>query len=716
MDQTLPKEFKLRDEFAPSSYRDWRALAEVDLKGVPFEKKLITKTYENIDLEPLYTKEHLEILKNIEQFPGFTKFLRGSKPDGSSVNTWFIAQGLIHPLAENFNKLLLDSLLRGQTAVVLPLDKTTKLGLDADYGKPGETGDGGVSISGTGSLSRAFLGVDLTACPLFVSTGFSPFVFLSILKGYSIKEGVEFNKINGSVSADPVTFLFENGEMPVSIDEAYSQLATSIRFLESENSGLRTIGINGATYVEKGASAVQELGISMSLAVEAICRLSELGIDPATIPQKMIFNFGTSTNLFMEIAKFRAARILFSEVLSSFNLPSDSVKMFAAAKTSGYYHSFVDPYVNMLRVTTQAFSAIIGGVDLIETLPFDSSFEQPDEFSNRIARNTQIILSEESHLNHVIDAAGGSFYVETLTAQIVDNAWSYFREIEDQGGIYKAVIAGKIQSDISGLAQKRVKDVATRKTVIVGVNSYANVKEEVKQPMVFDARKIYDLRAAYLQKLRVSGNGGIHSSILKDLEDVKNEKDGVNKLKLASSLAAKGATLGEIFSHMSNSAVSETVEPITVKRPAHDFEQLRIRASAHKRKNGSLPKLYLFNVGPVKQHKARADFSRGFFEAGGFEVTYGQGVSEVSAGVEAAVASGAQVFVLCSTDDTYPELVPQFVKAIKQIDKDAICILAGYPKDQVEAHKQTGIDEFIFVGANVVQVINNIFDRMGVEK
>ncbi|MBK7264800.1 MAG: hypothetical protein IPI12_00310 [Ignavibacteriales bacterium] len=156
MDQTLPKEFKLRDEFAPSSYRDWRALAEADLKGVPFEKKLITKTYENIDLEPLYTKEHLEILKNIEQFPGFTNFLRGAKPDGSSVNPWLIAQSLTHPLAENFNKLLLDSLQRGQTAVVLPLDKTTKLGLDADYGKPGETGEGGVSISGTGSLARIF--------------------------------------------------------------------------------------------------------------------------------------------------------------------------------------------------------------------------------------------------------------------------------------------------------------------------------------------------------------------------------------------------------------------------------------------------------------------------------------------------------------------------------------------------------------------------------
>lgn len=716
MDQTLPKEFKLRDEFAPSSYRDWKALTEVDLKGVPFEKKLITKTYENIDLEPLYTKEHLEILKNIEQFPGFSNFLRGAKPDGSSVSPWLIAQSLTYPLAENFNKLLLDSLQRGQTAVVLPLDKTTKLGLDADYGKPGETGNGGVSISGTGSLSRAFQGVDLTTCPLFVSAGFSPFVFLSLLKGYSTKEGIEFYKINGSVNADPVTFLFENGELPVSMDEAYSQLATSIKFLESENSNLRTVGIDGASYIEKGASAVQELGISMSLAVEAICRLSELGIDTATIPQKMIFNFGTSTNLFMEIAKFRAARILFAEVLSSMNLPSTDAKMFAAAKTSSYYHSFVDPYVNMLRVTTQAFSAIIGGVDLIETLPFDSSFAQPDEFSNRIARNTQIILSEESHLNHVIDAAGGSFYVETLTAQLVDTAWSYFREIEEQGGIYKAVVAGKIQADISSLAQKRVKDVATRKTVIVGVNSYANVKEEVKQPSIFDAQKIYDLRAAYLQKLRVSGNGGIHSDILSDLENVKNEKDGAGKLKLASALAAKGATLGEIFSHLTHSSVPEKIEPLTTLRPAYEFEQLRLRASAFKRKNGNLPKLFLFNVGPVKQHKARADFSRGFFEAGGFEVIYGPGVNDIASGVDSAISSGAKVFVLCSTDDTYPELVPQFVKTIKQINNDALCILAGYPKDQVESHKQNGIDDFIFVGANVVQVINNIFDRTGVEK
>ncbi len=715
MNERLPEKLELRELFPPSDHAEWKRTAEVDLKGVPFEKKLVTKTYEGIDLQPLYTREHLEKLPLNEQFPGLVNYLRGATAAGNSNGSWLIAQSLSHPYAENFNKLLIDALNKGQNAIFLPLDVTARLGLDADYGKVGETGKDGVSISGIGSLSRALNGVDIKACPFFVNAGASPVAFLSIFSAWLKNEGISLSDISGAVYADPVSTLFETGRLTLSFDEVYGQTASSISFLNGINSAIKVAGVDAAAYSGNGASAVQELGIAIASASEMILRGKMHGLEPGLIASSLFFRFGISTNLFMEIAKFRAARLVFAELLDQFGVDK-STPLFMAARTTPYYHSTIDPYVNMLRVTTQAFSAVSGGVNVIETLPFDHLFSEGDEFSNRIARNTQLILSEESHLDHVTDPAGGSYYVETLTYELAEKAWDYFMEIESTGGVVASLLSGKIQNDIKAVAEKRVKDVATRRSVMVGVNQYANVKEVIKKQSKPDPKEVHDKRAEWLQRLRVLGSSGHHDAILVDLEKVKNETDFITRFELSVDLASKGATLGEIFSHLKSG--SEIVEcPLAqVERPALQFEYLRLRASAYKDRTGSAPKLYLFSMGTVKQHKARADFSRGFFEAGGFEVITGSPAISITDGVTGAVASGAKVFVLCSTDETYPELVPAFVKEIKTAVPDALCILAGYPKDQVEDHKRSGIDNFIFLGADVVAVISSIFDKTGVEK
>jgi len=715
MNERLPEKLELGELFPPSDHAEWKRTAEVDLKGIPFEKKLVTKTYEGIDLQPLYTREHLENIPLNEQFPGLLNYLRGATASGNSNGSWLIAQSLTHPYAENFNRLLLDALNKGQNAIFLPLDVTARLGLDADYGKVGETGKDGVSISGIGSLSRALKGVDPKACPFFVNAGASPLPFLSLFAAWLKNDGVALTDVSGAIYADPVSTIFELGRLPFSFDEAYNQISSSVSYLNGINSKVKVAGIDASVYTEKGASAVQELGIALASASEMIIRCKMNGVDPETIASSLFCRFGISTNLFMEIAKFRASRLVFAELLEQSGI-SGSIPLYMAARTSSYYHSIIDPYVNTLRVTTQAFSAVSGGVNVIETLPFDQLFNEGDEFSNRIARNTQLILSEESHLDHVTDPAGGSYYIETLTYEVAKKAWDYFMEIEAAGGVTEAVMSGKMQNDIKAVADKRVKDTSTRKSVMVGVNQYANVKEIVKKQSKPDPKEVHDKRAKWLQRLRVSGSSGHHDAILVDLEKVKNEPGFTSKFELSVDLASKGATLGEIFSHLKPGSESLKCPVLQVERPAAQFEELRLRASAQKERSGSAPKLFLFNVGPVKQHKARADFSRGFFEAGGFEVINGNPVTSISDGVEGAVASGAKVFVLCSTDETYPELVPVFVKEIKVAIPDATCILAGFPKDQVEDHKRSGIDDFIFVGADVVAVISSIFDKTGVEK
>ncbi len=715
MNERLPEKLNLREVFAPSDHAAWKQVAEADLKGIPFEKKLVTKTYEGINLQPLYTREHLDKIPTLDQFPGLLHYLRGSSSSGNSNGSWLIAQSLSHPLAENFNKLLLEALNKGQNAVVLPLDVTTKLGLDADYGEVGETGKDGVSISGIGSISRALKGVDPKACPFFINTGATPLAFLSLFSAWLKKEGVEISEVQGAVYADPVAMLFEVGKLPVSVDEAYRQISGSIKYLKSKGSGIKAAGVDASVYTEKGASSSQELGIALSSAVEMIHRLSSEGNDPVEAATSLFFRYGISTNLFMEIAKFRASRLLFTELLNQMKI-EHGIPQFISAKTTSYYHSTVDPFVNMLRVTTQAFSAVNGGVSALETQPFDSLFTQSDEFANRIARNTQIILSEESHLDHVIDPAGGSYYIETLTYELARQAWQYFKEIESEGGVVAALMSGKIVEDIRVIAEKRIKDIATRRSVMVGVNQYANLKETLRKTEKPDPKEIHAKRAEWLQKFRVSGSTGYHDSILVDLEKAKNEQDVVKQLEITVDLALKGATLGEIFSHIKSGTETTSCKTLTVARPAEQFESLRLTAAAFKEKTGSAPKIYLFNIGPVKQHKARADFSRGFFEAGGCEVLNGKAVNAIPEGVDAAIASGASVFVLCSTDDTYPELVPEFVSSLKEREPGSLCILAGYPKDQVEDHRRSGIDDFIYLGADVVQIVSSIFEKTGVAK
>jgi Methylmalonyl-CoA mutase, N-terminal domain/subunit len=257
---------------------------------------------------------------------------------------------------------------------------------------------------------------------------------------------------------------------------------------------------------------------------------------------------------------------------------------------------------------------------VIETTPYDSLFAQSDEFSNRVARNTQLILSEESHLNHVTDPGGGSYYIETLTNEIANKAWAYFREIEEEGGIVAALHSGKINNDIAAVAEKRIKDAATRKAVLVGVNSYVNVKEAVKAPKPLDSAAVYKRRADELQKLRVQGSPEHNREILIKLQEAADENNTELTVEKATEAALLGATLGELFNHLKGSSDTTEVPALQVARPAEQFENLHLRAAAHLAKTGDRIKVYLFTVGPVKQYKARADFSRGFFEAGGCRV------------------------------------------------------------------------------------------------
>ena len=707
----LDEKLNLKKEFTPPTFEEWKSKVEAELKGASYDKKLITKTYEGIDLKPIYTKSDIENLELSDELPGFTNYVRGTKASGYLGKSWEIAQEIPYADAEELNAALKNDLSRGQTSININLDEATKLGQDADYAETEKVGEGGLSVSGLKSLERVFDGIDITKYPIHVDAGITSIPFLILFNAFLKKKKINIKKLSGSIHADPIGYLAERGTLPVSFDFAFDKMRLSVEWTNKNASGFKTIGVSGMPYNNAGATAVQELAFVISTAVEYLNQMKERNVDLTSAAESMRFTFGVGPFYFMEVAKFRAARVMWSKVLEQFGVAEKNRKMFIHAKTALNNQTVYDPYVNMLRTTTEAFSAVVGGVDSIHTNPFNESFCLPDTFSRRIARNTQVILNEESNLSKLIDPAGGSYFVEKLTYDLLNEAWKLFKEIESKGGIVEALKSGFVQSIISEVTSNKNKDIAKRKSVVVGVNMYANTKEEKIKPILLNKEEFKKKRAEYLQKYRVEGDNKKNSAILEKLQKLSDTNNDI--IEIGIEAAFEGATIGEISqSARANRGEEVKINKLIKFRTGELFESLRDACENYKIKTGAKPKIFLATMGPVKQFKGRADFSRGFFEAGGFDVEYPNGFATTDEAVTAAINSKANAVVICSTDETYPELVPPIIKGIKEINKEMSVILAGYPKEQVEEHKKSGVDDFIFLGCDAYSIVKKIIDNV----
>jgi len=709
----LDKNLNLSSEFSPPNFEEWKAQVEKDLKGASFEKKLITKTYEGINLNPIYTNKDIENSPFVESLPGINNFVRGNDSTGYHVNSWDVNQEINVPDVLEFNEALHEALKNGQNCVNVLLDTATKLGYDADYANSDQVGDSGLSISAINSMKRAFNNIDFNSLPLYLDAGFNSIPFLSLLNAHFEANGLDITKLKGAVTADPIAHLAIYGELPVKKDFIFDMMKNSLQWSNKCAPQLKTIGISTLPYLNAGANAIQELAYVVSTTVFYLNELLERDIDLSTVINKIQFTLGIGNNYFMEIAKFRAVKVLLSNIAEEYGIKTEALKLNIGAKSTSFTQTTLDPYVNMLRSTTQSFSAILGGVNNITTSTFDESVRTPDSFSRRIARNTQTILREESHLDQVIDPAGGSYFIETLTEEISNNAWKLFKEIENEGGIFEAISKGLIQSSIREVTKARTKDINKRKSAIIGTNMFADINETKLEERRVDQTAFQKKRAEYLEKFRLNGTKEKHESVIEKLHSIStsNSAEIVDVITEAYLL---GTTLGEISSALNSSNKEKIkVEPLSKRRASQDFEALRQRALDYKNLTGSLPKVYLANYGSLKEYKGRADFSKGFFEVGGFDVIDHKGFTTTESVVNGSLESEAPIIVICSTDDNYPEIVPSIVKGIKDKKPDTQIILAGYPKEQIDEHKKSGIDDFIFLGADVMEKLTTLYSKIG---
>ncbi|NJK78948.1 MAG: methylmalonyl-CoA mutase [Chloroflexaceae bacterium] len=702
-------------EFPYPAYETWRAEVESTLKGAAFERKLIKKTYEGISTLPLYRPEDVAHLSHITSLPGFAPFVRGTRAAGYLPQPWLIAQELPYALPTEFNKALHADLERGQTAVNLPLDVASRTGHDPDQAAVGAVGLAGVSIASVDDLAEALEGVDLTQVPIFIQAGASGLGITTLLVALLRRQGRAVAQVRGAIGGDPLGTLAATGSLPTTLERAYAELAALTIWACDHAPNLATIEVQATFYHDAGGHAVQELAYAMATGVEYIRAMLARGLSIDDVAPRMRFAFAVGSNFFMEIAKLRAARLVWSRIVAAFGGSAESQKLAMHARTSRWNKTQSDPYVNMLRTTTEAFAAAMGGCDSMHVGCFDEVIRLPDEFARRIARNTQIILQQECLFTDVIDPAGGAWYIEHLTDEVARMGWALFQEIEKAGGMLAALQAGTPQQQIAATASERIKSLATRKDILVGTNMYPNLKEKPLELHEPDYAALHRTRAAQLAEHRTHDDTADHTTTLDKLAQMLTAAPD-QLVATAIAAAQAGATLGELTRTLRTEQAGApiSVTPLRMQRGSELFEGLRAAAEAHLQQHGERPQVFLATMGPLVQHKARADFAQAFLEVGGFGVQYPHGFDTAEAAAQAALASGAPIVVICSTDETYPDLVAPITQQIKATNPAVRVVLAGYPQDQVEAHKAAGVDDFVHLRANVYQTLQQLQQQIGV--
>lgn len=618
------------EEFQPTSYEVWKEEAVTSLKGGDFQKKLFTKTYEGITLQPIYTKADMEYIQETSTFPGREDYLRGAAAAGYIADRWDVAQAVEGAAPTQANADILHELEKGATAVNLTIGRK------------------GVVLECSDDVRALFAGVDLTKTPVYLDCGAAAQRTLSLL---SLAD-VDLKTLKGCVGGDPYGTLLADGRLPVTMEKLFDEMAETVKL----GAGVRTVLVDGLVYANGGATAVQEVGACMATASAYLSAMLERGIDPDTAAQSIQFRFALGANFFMEIAKLRAARMVYAQIAEAYGASEEARKLHVFARTSAFTKTAYDPYVNILRTTTEAFSGVVGGVDAMEVAPLDEPFGSSEELTRRIARNIQVMMQEEFHLTQPVDPAGGSWYVETLTAQLAESIWAYFQNIESKGGIESVILSGTLQDDVAATLAQRFKNLDTRADRAVGVNMYANVLEQ--------------------------------------------------KLDRPAPKAVPAPAGPAVV----------TAKPIEAHRWTERYEALRAKTEAWMEKTGKTLDVFLANMGPIPQHKARADFAAGFFEVAHFNMLRNDGFPTVDACADAAVKSGAPVVVICSTDATYPEIVPELARKIKTAKPDTTVLLAGAPAPEYkDAYLEAGVEDFIHVKANCYDILSKIQSTKGVE-
>lgn len=572
----MEKRERLFEKFPPVSTEKWMEKITSDLKGADFRKKLVWQTRDGIEVMPFYRQEDLDRLQHTGFLPGEYPYVRGVHV---SDNSWLVRQDIKVSDYRAANTKALDILMRGVTSLGFVIEDPQSVN--------------------TENISRLLTGIHFESVELYFVTQGMAKELLAALRSVLQSTGADAGNIRICIAADPLGRLALNGRLCVPVDQGLDYLADLVKDA-AEIKGIRCVEPSGAIFSNAGAGPVAELAYTLSVGNEYMASLTERGISPDAAAQAMKFTFGIGPDFFPEIAKLRAARMLWATVVKGYEPKSyTAARMEIHSVTGRWNKTLYDPYVNMLRTQTEAMSAVLGGAESVTVEPFDTVFRNAGEFSERIARNQQLLLMEESHLDKVADPGAGSYYLEQLTEMIAREAWKLFLEIESEGGFLKALRNGTIQKRISTAAASRKEDAAKRREILLGTNQYPNSRETTAPE---------------------------HDPAM-------------------------------LFPPAATSTDSE-VAPIRPSRGGEEFEKLRMATE----RVGRRPLVFMLTIGNQAMRSARAQFSSNFFAVAGYDVKNNNGFATATEGVNAALEAKADIIVICSSDDEYPVVAPDIFR------------------------------------------------------
>ena len=567
---------KLFQEFSPVSIKDWKDKVIEDLKGADFDKKLVWKTGEGFNVQPFYTADDFEKRTNLDVCPGDFPFLRGKNVKG---NKWLVRQEIEVEDIVAANAKVLDIRMKGIDSFGFNFKANYKPDIE--------------------DIEKLLQNIRVDFMELNFNSHY-PVEILEIIEILAKRYNRELDKVRGSVEFDPIDHYNRYGKYYHTKESDFALLEDLFR-RSSHLKNFHVLTIDAAVYHNSGSGIVTQLAFALAKAVEYLNHLTNNGFDIDEIATKLRFNFAVGSNYFMEIAKFRAARYLWANIVNAYGLnDADNAAMFIHCSNSEWNKTTYDPYVNMLRTTTETMSSLIGGVDSMTVLPFNKVYESPTEFSERIARNQQLLLKGESYFDKVNDPAAGSYYIEELTEQIIQESWKLFLEVDEMGGYEKAFEQGFIQEKVKAESQQKDADIANRKRTLLGTNQYPNITEHIEK---------------------------INQSIF----DKTTDSD------------------------------AKTFNPY---RGSREFEKLRFKTDQYALEN-KRPGVWMFTFGNLAMRNARAQFAANFFGCAGFEIINNPGFQSAEAGIAAAKKAKPDVVVICSSDDEYVDNAQKIIAELE---------------------------------------------------
>jgi methylmalonyl-CoA mutase len=698
----LETEFHLGDAFPPASYEQWRTLAEADLAGASFEQKLVTHTYEGIDLQPLFTRRDRPAEEDPEGFPGLPPFVRGGRAVGTVQTGWDLRQEHAHPDLAETNRAILDDLRGGVTSLLLRLDLAARGGLDPDDPAAAATaGRDGLMGYQVHDLDAVLAGVHLPMIGVALEAGAAFLPAAALLVALWQRRGVPLEQACGAFNADPLAVLVRDGELPYSAETGLRLLGDLASWTAQNAPHVTAVRVGTAPYHHAGATAAQDIAFGIATGVEYLRAMSAGGLDVGTAARQILFSISLGTHHFLAIGKLRAARRLWAQVVEACGGPAEAGAMRVHARVSKRVLTLRDPYVNLLRNTVACYAAGLGGAEAITSVPFDVVAGLPSDLGRRIARNTVHVLQEEGYLNRVIDPAGGSWYLDWLTDRLAEKSWAIFQEMERMGGMLRAIRSGWVAEQIESAFAPRARNLARRKEGITGVSEFPDVAEA---PVVRPTPDLAALRAASAARVAQARQGGLALAGL---------SAAAAKTATAIQAAAEGASVGLLARALGFHVEPTVIAPLTPHLFAAPFEALREASDAWLAECGERPRVFLANMGSPAHFTARATFAKNFFEAGGFGVVTGNGFKDADVAVRAFRDSGAKVAVICSSDKLYPDVVPQLAPKLKAAGARSV-VLAGNPGPQEAAWRVAGVDRFIFIKCDVLTTLREMLHEEGV--